>query len=959
MARLSASASREGAAATAGRDSKERPSLISTYPRQTVLALTAGARFGPYEILSGLGVGGMGEVYRARDTKLNRDVAIKVLPAAFASDLDRLARFTREAQTLASLNHPNIAHVYGLEESDGIRALVMELVQGADLSALIARGPMPLTDVLSVVWQIADALEAAHDLGIVHRDLKPANVKVRDDGAVKVLDFGLAKALDRVSASTPTSMNSPTLTDRATAAGVILGTPAYMSPEQARGNIVDKRTDIWAFGAVLYEMLSGQRLFKGDGISETLASVLKDTPSLAALPPGTPARLQRLLQRCLDRDVKERLRDIGEARVEIGRMQARAPEPAGLTPVPTTAPRSFAARMLPWTLTGFLGVALIAWLQWSPTWRSAPVPATRKLLVSIGADASLPRTLGASAILSPDGLTLAFVAEQSGQARLFVRKLDQLQPTALPGTENAGSPLFSPDGLWIAFFAGGELKKISVTGGAVIKLCDAPSSRGGTWTDDATIIFSGGAPNNTLMRVPASGGKPAVFGTLSVGAVTQRWPQALPGGRGLLYTEHSSASGGFDGANLVVTPLVGGTAKVVVHGGYAGRYLPTGRGSTKEAQRETGHLIYMQQGTLLAIRFDCDRLEPIGQAVPALDDVTANPNLGSSQLAFSSEGTLIYLSEALTGATPIDWMMRDGQTSVLRALKADWANPRFSPDGLKLALDISDGKQRDIFVYEWAQDTLTQLSFDPGQDRTPVWTPDGRRIVFSSDRAKPGTLNLYWTNADGTGEEARLTESPESQIAQSWHRSGRFLAYEANRGATGLDLMILPMERDALRRWTPGTPIEFLSTPGLERTPMFSPDGRWIAYFSAEAVGDIPDVYVRPFPGPGRQWRISTGGGFFPHWSATAQELLFQRQGKVMFAPYAVLGDAFRADKPQLWSPTSYIGFRFGNYSYDLHPDGKRLALDAARSEDNVVQDKVVFVSNFFGYLREITAARK
>jgi serine/threonine-protein kinase len=447
------------------------------------------------------------------------------------------------------------------------------------------------------------------------------------------------------------------------------------------------------------------------------------------------------------------------------------------------------------------------------------------------------------------------------------------------------------------------------------------------------------------MRVSAAGGTPEVFGALSPGATTQRWPQALPGSQAVLFTEHSSTTD-WDAANLVVAPLSGGASKVIVRGGHYGRYLPS------------GHLIYLQQGTLFAVRFDLTRLETVGQAVPALEGVASSPSNGSAQLAVSSGGTLVYVpgSAATVQTRPIDWLTRDGKTAALRATNAAWTNPRFSPDGQKLVLEIFDGKQRDVWVYEWARDTLTQLTFDPGQDRYPVWTPDGRRIAFASDRAKAGTGNLYWVNADGTGDVTRLTDSPADQRSFSWHPSGKFLAFTATRGAAGSDLMILPMEGDATRGWTPGTPTAFLSTPVFEGEPMFSPDGRWIAYSSSEAGNN--DLYVRPFPGPGGKWRISTTGGTYPQWSVTARELLFIGQAQIRAASYAVVGDSFRADTPHAWSPTRVQGQNSTSRGYDLHPDGQRVATSAA-PEDSSVQDHVVFFFNFGDYLRTIAPGTK
>ena len=906
-------------------------------------------------------------MFRARDARLNRDVALKVVPDSLSHDPDRFTRFTREAQTLAALNHPNIAHVHGFEESGGVRALVMELVEGEDLSERIARGAIPVEEVLPIAKQIAEALEAAHEQGIVHRDLKPANIKVRPDGTVKVLDFGLAKAMDPARTSTATSMslaNSPTLTSPATMVGIILGTAAYMAPEQARGRTVDRRADIWAFGVVLYEMLTGRRPFDGEEISDVLAAVLRQDIEWDALPAATPQRLRRLLERCLDRDVKTRLRDIGEARIEIARIEAGTPESVAIAATTTAAaPQSAWSRLLPWAAASLLGAALVVVLfLWAP-WRPPPQPSQRTLRASIGADASLPVDRGASVILSPNGTTLAFVAKPPGQrSALFVRKLNQLQATPLAGTDDAASPFFSPDGQWIAFFADGQLKKVSVTGGAPIRLTEAPNGRGGTWIDDDTIVFtpqSGGGPDTRLKRVSAAGGAPTVFVPLNTGAVSQRWPQALPGGKGVLYTEHS-APDKWDNATLVVAPLSGASSKVILRGGYYGRYVPAsptaggGRGAG-------GHVIYMNQGTLFAVRFDLDRLETVGQAVPVFDGIASSSAVtGGAQLAVGPDGTLVYSPGGSGSVTvPIDWITRDGKTSVLRAAQANWNNLRFSPDGQKLAFEISDGKQWDIWVHDLTRDTTTQLTFEPSNDRGAVWTPDGRRITFTSDRAKRGVYNLYWTNADGTGEVTRLNDSPETDRPSSWHPSGRFFAYTNDRRR----IMILPMEGDATRGWTPGTPTAFLATPAREGAPMFSPDGRWIAYTQPDSLGTI-DTYVRAFPGPGGPWRISTTSGSYPRWSASSNELLFLKYldaspSKIMAARYTVAGNSFRAETPYVWSPTSVDRISTENNPYDLHPDGTRIAAAAVPDEAGVIRDQVVFVFNFADHLSTLLPAGK
>ncbi|MGH9410559.1 MAG: protein kinase domain-containing protein [Vicinamibacterales bacterium] len=915
--------------------------------------------------MSAIGAGGMGEVYRARDTNLNRDVALKILPESFALDADRVARFKREAQVLASLNHPNIAAIYGIES----HALVMELVEGEDLSAVIKRGAMPLADALPISRQIADALETAHEHGIIHRDLKPANINVRSDGTVKVLDFGLAKALDPVASSAEAAAlaNSPTITSPArTETGVILGTAAYMSPEQARGKVVDRRADIWAFGCVVYELLSSRRAFPGDHTADVLASVLKGDAHWEALPSDLPAPLRRLLRRCLEKDPKKRLSAIGDARLELDEAASgQSDSSATAAPVQVAVVPPLWRRALPWAVVaGALTIALVLALVLRSPWTTAPAPTPRKLLASIGADASLPTNTGPSVILSPDGTTLAFVAQLGGATRLFVRKLDQLEAVALAGADGAADPFFSPDGQWIAFFADGSLKKVSATGGEAVTLCEAPSGRGGTWADDDTIIFAP-ASLSALLRVPAAGGTPAPFATLSEGAVTQRWPQALPGGAGVLFTEGSSRITLVDTGNIVVVPRQGGAPKIVVRGGSFSRYLPSGPASPTRDPRDGGYLVYMKGSTLFGIRFDLSRLEVVGQAVQVLQGVSAFPTTGGAQLAFASDGTLVYVPGGVSSPThAIDWTTRDGKTSVLRAAKADWANPRLSPDGQKLAMDISDGTQRDIWVYEWARDTLTQVTFDPSDDGFPVWTPDGKRIVFASDRAKQGVANVYWVKADGTGAVSRLTDSPVPQYPTSWHPSGQFLIFEQlTAGPTGWDLMIVPMEGDTAHGWTPGKPRVFLATAAAEFQPMFSPDGRWMAYASnaAGSNSNTYDVYVRAFPGPGGPWRISTASGVFPLWSPTAHELLFTSSfsgGQVLFAPYTVVGDSFQADKPQVWTPTGVVGLGT-NSPYDIHPDSKRLALAAAADQSVVVQDKVVFLFNFVDYLEKTVAGKQ
>ena len=922
------------------------------------MALSAGTRLGPYEILAALGSGGMGEVYRARDTKLGRDVAIKVLPEVFALDADRLARFGREAQVLASLNHPNIAHLYGLEDAQGVRALIMELVDGPTLADRIAQGPIPLDEARLVARQIAEALDAAHEQGIIHRDLKPANIKVRSDGTVKVLDFGLAKAIDPLSSSPAGAAlaNSPTLTSPAamTAVGVILGTAAYMAPEQARGKAMDKRSDIWAYGCVLYEMLTGKRAFPGDEVTDTIAFVITREPDWFALPPTTPASIRRVLHRCLEKDRKRRLADIADARLELEENPA---DLESLTTLENPANRGAGAswrRALPWAATSALAVAMaMVLVLWAP-WRTVSAPAPLRLSAELGADVTLANTnFGAAAILSPDGRTLAFIAQKSGGAsRIYVRRLDQLHAVALSATDGAASPFFSLDGQWIGFFADGKLKKISVTGGAAVVLCDAPNGRGGAWSDDGTIILTPDSGAVTLSRVSSAGGTPTQLTQLDPGEFQHKWPQVLPGGKAVLFTSHNSPNG-FDDAQIVVQPLPGGARKVVQRGGYYGRYLPS------------GHLVYVAHGTLFAAPFDLNRLEPTGPSVPVLEGVMANPAItGGAQFAVADNGTLVYLpGPSLNTEVPIQWMDRDGKTAALRTTAANWASPRFSPDGRHLAIDVFDGQNIYVWVYDWTRDSLSRLTFDPAGDWKPVWTPDGRRIVFASDRADKSTDNLFWQRADGTGEIQRLTDSAHAQMPESWHPSGKFLGFTESNPKTGLDVMILPMDGNEAAGWKPGTPTVFLNSPFMEQEPMFSPDGRWLAYVSDES--GRKEVYVRPFPGPGSKSLVSTGGGDHPRWSRPRHDFFYSTpDGHIMVASYTAEGDSFRAEKPQLWSDDRFLqrrtGWSFaGGASIDLHPDGDRFAVALADPQAAGKLDKIVFIFNFFDELRRIASATK
>ncbi len=729
-----------------------------------------------------------------------------------------------------------------------------------------------------------------------------------------------------------------------TDAGMILGTAAYMSPEQARGKTVDKRSDIWSFGVVVYEMLTGRRLFGGETVSDTLAAVLRDPVDLAVLPLETPANVRRLLSRCLERDGKHRLRDIGEARIALdGNVD------------PTEAAVATATRrrpVLPWLVAGLTGAGLIVAIAiWAPWWSrtSAVAPMRLRVLNGTGAAINSGGGNGTPVAISPDGTVLAFVASRDPAngvpKQLFVRRLDQLEATPLAGTDDANHPFFSPDGRSLGFLAHSKLKRVPASGGAVVTLCDAVNPRGATWMDDDTIVFAPVVGSTGLMRIPAAGGSPSSFVERRPGMLTVRWPQALPDGRGVLYTEHTDITD-FDSANLVVAPS-GGEPKTVVRGGYGGRYLTS------------GHLLYVHQGKIMAVRFDLARLEVLGQAVPVIEGAVADTNTGSVQFGVSSTGTLVYVAGAVESQeSPIDWMTRDGTVAPLRVTPSIWMNPQFSPDGQKLAMDISDGRQRDLFIYEWAGDRLTQLTFDPSNERAPVWSPDGTRITFASDRARSGIGNLYSIRADGTGDLQRLTDSPLDQRPGSWDPTGRRLVFEEGDLTRSASVMILPMTGDAAAGLKTGRPTVFTEVPFANTfasrwmclSPTYSPDGRWILYRGQGGV------YVRSATGAG-MWKVASGtgdlsgGGLFPRWSPNGRELLVLTGMRVLVVPYTVSGNEFRAGAPGLWSPTAYQLFGLKDAPYAMHPDGKRLAILAQRAPAVRTSDDVVFVFNFFDEL--------
>ncbi|HYV30534.1 MAG TPA: protein kinase, partial [Candidatus Binatia bacterium] len=808
-----------------------------------------------------------------------------------------------------------------------MRALVMELVEGPTLAERIAtraRGdsagaglapparvqqaaPLPLDEALGIARQIAEALEAAHERGIIHRDLKPANIKVTEGGTVKVLDFGLANAFNpQDSAANLNQTNSPTLGMAATQAGVILGTAAYMSPEQARGKPVDKRTDIWSFGCVLYEALTGRQAFAAETVSDTIAAILGRDPDWQALPVATPTKILDLLRRCLQKDVSHRLRDIGDARIEI----EEALDPSRAIPVigaVLVEPRAVRRRQaIAWSLTA-LAAASIGALVWSLL--RAPAPPTRpivRLAVSLPPSDRLALGLTPTITLSPDGSRLVYVANHSGAQQLYVRPIDRLEATAIPGTEGAESPFFSPDGQWLGFFAEGKLKKVSLSGGAPLTLCSAPLNRGASWGPDDNIILNLSFGVSGLFQVSAAGGtpKPLTIPDGKKGEISHRWPQILPGGKAVLFTNWSGGS--FDDARIGVQSLETGERRTLLEGGTYARYVPS------------GHLVYARAGGLVAVPFDLKRVAVTGPPVSILEDVSMHPTSGVAEFSSSDSGSLAYVAGGTRGDERTRlWVDRKGAAQALPASPRAYFSPRLSPDGQRLAVGIFgiSGSNQGVWLYDLARGTLTRLA-ETALVPFPFWTPDGKGLTVNL--AQQGPLNLFWMAADGGGSAERLTTSDNPQFPGSWSPDGQVLAFSEVDPTTGYDIWVLRLEGDR-------KPQPFLHTPSNESAPTFSPDGRWLAYQSDESGRE--EIYVRPFPSPGGKWLISTEGGTQPVWARNGREL-FYRNGDKMMAAAVETKPTFAAAKPKLLFEGHYeTGIYPSLPNYDVSPDGRRFLM--------------------------------
>ena len=869
------------------------------------MPILPGRRLGPYEILSAIGAGGMGEVYRAHDTKLGRDVAIKVLPEAFANDPERLSRFQREAKMLAALNHPNIATIHGLEQSGGRSYLVMELVSGETLAERVKRdGAVPIEEALAIAKQIAEALEAAHEKGIIHRDLKPANVNVTPEGRVKLLDFGLAKAFAGDS-STEDIGNSPTLSQAATMQGVILGTAAYMSPEQTKGKAIDKRTDIWSFGAVLYELLTGKPAFHGEDITDILAAVVRAEPDWTALPANISSPIRVLLQRCLRKDRRQRTPDAAILRIEIDDAIA-APQSAGVTPA---APgmkgwRERAAWAVSAGVLAFTTIALgIGFVRRSPR-----APEAIRFFVSPPETWTL---MGAGTLttgpisVSPDGHRMVFLAASAdGKSMLWVRSLDTLGAQALAGTEGALRPFWSPDSRFVGFFAGGKLKKIDVSGGPPITLCDAPEVLGGTWNHEGVIVFSP-AQNSALQRVSAAGGVPSAATLLGQGeSVGHRMPFFLPDGRHFLYR---ASKPGEIGGPIYVASLDSSERKLLLDS------------DSSNVLYTQGHLLFLRETTLMAQPFDPQRLALTGEAFPIAEQIQTQGNPPAGVFSASENGVLAYQTGSSVGGFTLTWFDRSGKQIGILGDSAIYGDLELSPDGKRASVSISEaGKGRNIWIYDVARGLKTRYTFDASIDATSIWSPDGSRVAFNSNRK--GHFDLYQNVSDGSSIEAPLLEDNLDKSPESWSPDGRFILFMSSGGSTGTHLFVLPLTGDR-------KPVPFLKTEFNELYGRFSPDGRWIAYRSNES--GMYEIYVAPFPGPGGKRQISTAGGGFPRWRRDGTEIFYVAlDNKLMVAAVNGKGSSFEvgAVKP-LFDMHVFSGLR---YPYDVTADGQRFLVNTA-----------------------------
>ena len=870
------------------------------------MSLSPGSRVGSYEVLSVLGTGGMGEVYRARDPKLGRDVALKVLRELFAGDADRLARFEREAQVLASLNHSNIAQIYGVEDSGNVRALVMELVEGPTLADRIAAGPLPLDEAMAIAKQIVYALESAHQVGIIHRDLKPANIKVRPDGTVKVLDFGLAKALEPTGGARASMSMSPTLSIHATHAGMILGTAAYMAPEQARGKSVDARADIWAFGVVLFEMLSGRRPFEpsqgsapsrassagdGDSVSDTLASILKSEPTWSLLPNDTPAAVDRLLRRCLAKDRDQRLQHIGDARFEID--DALRP-----TSIEGVRRREIGRGQSPWMwIAAVLLVAAVTAAVFAL--RAARAPAPPELYVDI----ATPVTTGAGSFaMSPDGRSIVFSGPGTAGTQLWLRSLETPATRPLPGTQGGEWPFWSPDSRSIGFFAGNKLKRLDIDAGDSQALANVLTPAGGTWNQDGVILY---VPTDSagVLQISAAGGEPR---RATAGDLAARLPQFLPDGKHFLF--------------YVARGTVPGGVYVGELGNQDARRIMAADGPAVLA---SGHLLFVRERNLMAQRFDPSTQQPIGPLLPVAEGVPVT--LFAAAVSASAAGHIAYRAGSPDSRRQLLWFDRSGkELGTVGEVGQLMSNPTLSPDGRHVVVQRTVQENIDLWSIDLERNVSSRLTVNPEIDSLPLWSPDGSRILYNEtggeDRASFVIMRI---DRAGANEPVRVQSGAGAKVATDWSSDGRFLLYKQFDQGTSTDLWALPMQGDR-------PPMPVVQTPYAERDGQFSPDGKLLAYESDES--GQPNIYLQPFPEPGTKVRVSTQGGTQARWRRDGKELFYIAADQYLMAvPITGTAGSSRVGTPVRLFRTRTAPVRsISRQQYVVAPDGQRFLIITA-----------------------------
>jgi eukaryotic-like serine/threonine-protein kinase len=914
------------------------------------MAMLPGKRLGPYEILSAIGAGGMGEVYRARDTRLDRIVAIKVLPGHLASDPERRERFEREARTIAGLNHPHICVLHDIGRQDGIDFLVMEFLEGETLTQRLLKGPLPLEQVLQYAIEIIDALDKAHRKGITHRDLKPSNIMLTKTGT-KLLDFGLAKLRKDTAPATPLSqLPTATAKDAVTQKGAILGTLHYMAPEQLEAKDVDARTDIFAFGAVVYEMATGKKAFEGKSQASVITAIMSSEPSpMTMLRPMVPPAVDRLVKTCLAKDPDERWQTAADVTKNL-KWNAELGSQAMLVPAaPAKGIPKLGRRALILGLGAFLLVAVVVSLA---TWNLKPSPAppsqpvTRTLINLPPGQQLAGLDSGPAVALSPDGTHLAYVARQGGTQQLYLRAMDSLEAKPIPGTEGGVNPFFSPDGQWLGFFATGKLKRVSVSGGVALTLGDAAAPRGASWGSQGTITFAPTAVSD-LQQVSDAGGAPQPLTRLQKGDGSHRWPEFLPGGKAVLFAAGPNA---FDFTNAQVAVQTVGTGER--------RNLIQGTGPHYAA---SGHLVYVQGGNLMAAPFDPQRLAVTGAAVPVVEGLLLSPVDGAAQYSFSATGSLVYVPGSVRAAqNKLVWVSRNGAEQPFAAPAHAYVFPRLSRDGRRVAMTIQE-QETQVWLYDLSRETLTRFTFEGNQNNAPVWTPDGKRIAFQSN--KEGPTNLFWQLADGSGGLERLTTSEYRDAPVSWSPDGQLLAFIEVNSTTGIDIWVLRLGdpsagslRDSGQAGQVRKAQPFLRTPFNESVPRFSPDGRWLLYISDES--GRYEVYVKPYPGPGGKWQISTEGGTEPAWNPNGREL-FYRSGDKMMAADVTTQPNFSAGKPRMLFEGQYQPTPLTTPNYDVSLDGQRFLMLKPSEQAQAAPTQINVVLNWFEELKQKVPAGK